>query len=248
VLAQDVKVRGVGDEYPPPVGYVPTVSEAYAERIREWHENAYATAKGEAVTDQTFTYLGRTIVVPPHVQPITGVSHLLGNAVLAEVRDDDRVLDMGTGSGVNAILAAAKSTDVVAVDINPVALAAARANAARNGVADHIDVHHSDVFSDVEGRFDLVVFDPPFRWFAPRDLQEVAITDENYGAMTRFFRAARQYLTERGRMLIFFGTSGDLGYLERLADEEGFTKEVLAREDLVRDGWRVEYLTFRMTP
>jgi release factor glutamine methyltransferase len=228
--------------------YTPTVSEEYAERIREWHENAYAMAKAEAVTDQTFEYLGRTIVVPPLVQPVSRVSHLLGETVLAEVRAVDRVLDMGTGSGVNAILAASKSTDVVAVDVNPVALDATRANAARNGVADRIDVHHSDVFSAVEGRFDLVVFDPPFRWFAPRDLQEVAMTDENYGAMTRFFRGARERLTDRGRMLIFFGTSGDLGYLERLADEEGFTKEVLAREELVRDGWRVEYLTFRMTP
>jgi release factor glutamine methyltransferase len=50
--------------------------------------------------------------------PITGASHLLGQAVLADVRESDRVLDMGTGSGDNAILAASKANDVVAVDIN----------------------------------------------------------------------------------------------------------------------------------
>ncbi|MGH7722919.1 MAG: ABC transporter permease, partial [Candidatus Dormibacteria bacterium] len=73
----------------------------------------------EGASAQTFDYLGRTIVVPPEVQPITGMSHLLGEAVLAEVRAGDRVLDMGTGSGVNAILAASTATSVLAVDISP---------------------------------------------------------------------------------------------------------------------------------
>lgn len=231
-----------------PAGYTPSVSAEYAERIREWHESAYAAAKAEAGSGQTFTYLGRTIVVPPEVHPITGVSHLLGEAVLAEVRDGDRVLDMGTGSGVNAILAASKAADVVAVDINPHAVDAARLNSERNGVADRIDVRHSDVFSDVDGEFDLIVFDPPFRWFAPRDLLEQASADENYRAMTGFFRDARRHLTGAGRMLIFFGTSGDLAYLQRLVDEEGFQSVVVAQQDLVKDGWRVDYFTFRVTP
>ena len=229
--------------------YVPTVSEEYAGRIRRWHENAYRTAKAEASSGegQTFDYLGRTIAVPPQVQPITGMSHVLGEAVLEEVREGDRVLDMGTGSGVNAILAASKAAEVVAVDINPVALDAARGNAARNGVADRIAVRRSDVFGNVEGEFDLIVFDPPFRWFAPRDLLEAATTDENYRAMTTFFREARRHLAPGGRMLIFFGSSGDLAYLERLFDEGGFAAEVVAEQALVRDGWQVEYYTYRLT-
>jgi release factor glutamine methyltransferase len=39
-----------------------------------------------------------------------------------------------------------------------------------------------------------------------------------------------------GRMLIFFGTSGDLGYLRRLMDEEGFSVDEVAHDDLVREG------------
>lgn len=192
----------------------PMVSAEYAERIRQWHEIAYQQGRAERRSGETFEYLGRTIVVPPDVMPVTRVSHLLGAAVLAEVRADDRVLDMGTGSGVNAILAASKSTDVVAVDINPLAVEAARGNAERNGAADRIDVRHGDVFDTVDGRFDLMVFDPPFRWFAPRDLFERASTDENYTAMTTFFRNAKRFLTPTGRMLIFFGSSGDLPYLK----------------------------------
>src|SRR6266542_3086576 len=179
-------------------GYRPTISAAYAERLRHWHESAYRMAR----TAQTFDYLGLTLEVPPEVMPITPVSDLLGTAVLAEVRADDRVLDMGTGS---------------------------------------------DVFSSVDGEFDLIIFDPPFRWFAPRDLLEMASTDEDYRALTEFVRNARRYLRANGRMLVFFGTSGDLGYLRRLLAEEGFHAEVVAHRDLVKDGMRVDYYTYRVT-
>jgi release factor glutamine methyltransferase len=52
---------------------------------------------------------------------------------------------------------------VVTVDLNPSAVEAAKANAARNGVADRVVVRRSGVFESVDGRFDLIVFDPPFR-------------------------------------------------------------------------------------
>ncbi|MEV0233384.1 methyltransferase [Nonomuraea sp. NPDC050786] len=234
------------EEDPHPAGYTPMVAPEQAELIRRWHERAYEAARAEAAGDQTFAYLGRTVVVPPQVQPITGMSHLLGEAVLAEVRAGDRVLDMGTGSGVNAVLAASTAEQVLAVDINPVAVEAARANAERNGVADRVEVRLSDVFSDVDGRFDLIVFDPPFRWFAPRDLLEAATTDENYRAMTTFFRQARDHLTPTGRMLISFGSSGDLPYLRHLMDEQGFDVEIVARQELTKDGRSVSYYTFRV--
>jgi release factor glutamine methyltransferase len=116
----------------------------------------------------------------------------------------------------------------------------------RNGLADRMEVRHSDVFDNVEGVFDLIVFDPPFRWFRPRSLFELASTDEDYRAMTRFFRQAKDYLAPGGRMLVFFGTSGDLGYLRQLIAEEAFTAETIAHDNLVRDGRQVDYYTFRL--
>jgi release factor glutamine methyltransferase len=233
---------GHGDD-----AYVPTMPQEHVEQIRRWHERAYAEGLADAGTNQVFEYLGITLTVPPDVMPITPMSHHLGEAMLTEVHEGERVLDMGTGSGVNAILAATKGAQVLAVDINPQAVEAARANAERNGVADNVEVRTSDVFSEVEGRFDVIVFDPPFRWFRPRSLLEAAMTDEGYRAMTTFFRHARQYLADGGRMLIFFGTSGDLGYLLSLFDEEGFTSEVVAHDQFEREGWGVEYFTFRVT-
>lgn len=53
------------------------------------------------------------------MQPIYPVSHLLGEAVLAEVRLGDRMLDMGTGCGVNGILAARAGAEVLALESTP---------------------------------------------------------------------------------------------------------------------------------
>jgi hypothetical protein len=44
-----------------------------------------------------------------------------------------------------------------------------------------------------------VIIDPPFRWFAARDVAEQAITDENYAATGRFFAEVPQRLRPGGR-------------------------------------------------
>jgi release factor glutamine methyltransferase len=63
-------------------------------------------AQRSALMGRPSTTLGFTLYVPPQVQSIYAMSHLLGEAVLAEVRPGAQVLDMGTGCGVNGILAA----------------------------------------------------------------------------------------------------------------------------------------------
>ena len=48
-------------------GFVPTVSEEYAEQIRLWHERAYRERRSEGKPEQTLDYLGLTIVVTAYL-------------------------------------------------------------------------------------------------------------------------------------------------------------------------------------
>ena len=71
-------------------------------------------------------------------------------------------LDVGTGSGVQALLAARQAAHVVATDINPRALAFTELNAALNGFT-NIEVRLGSLFEAVAGeRFDLITCNPPY--------------------------------------------------------------------------------------
>lgn len=74
---------------------------------------------------------------------------------------DKRVLDCGTGTGILAIVAAQQGAVVTAIDINGLALDAARENAERNGVA--LRILRSDWFDALgDEQFDCIVCNPPF--------------------------------------------------------------------------------------
>jgi release factor glutamine methyltransferase len=76
-----------------------------------------------------------------------------------------RILDLCTGSGVIAVSLAKEypAAQVVATEISPAAAAIARKNAARNGVADRVDVREGDLFAPVSGeRFEIIAANPPY--------------------------------------------------------------------------------------
>src|SRR5205085_7369665 len=77
-------------------------------------------------------------------------------------RHVDSALDIGTGCGVQALLAARHARGVTAIDINPRALEFGRFNALLNGFPD-VEFRQGDLFEPVEGEsFDLVVCNPPY--------------------------------------------------------------------------------------
>ena len=76
------------------------------------------------------------------------------SAVTSTVRAGERVLEIGAGLGLAAVLAARAGARVVATDVVPAAVEATRANAALNGVT--IDARLGDCYAPVAGeRFDL---------------------------------------------------------------------------------------------
>jgi release factor glutamine methyltransferase len=77
-----------------------------------------------------------------------------------------QIADVGTGSGILAVCAAkyVPNSHVTAIDISPAALAVARRNAERHGVADRITFVEGNILSSepAEPRFDYIVSNPPY--------------------------------------------------------------------------------------
>jgi SAM-dependent methyltransferase len=95
-----------------------------------------------------------------HVLDVNPTTVMLANLTVR--RAARTALDIGTGCGVLALLAARHSERVVAVDTNPRALNLAAFNACLNGV-DNVEWRLGSLFDPVEGsRFDLIVCNPPY--------------------------------------------------------------------------------------
>jgi release factor glutamine methyltransferase len=106
-------------------------------------------------------YKGEAFTVDPEVYEPAEDTFLLADNL--NVREGERVLELGTGCGLLSILAARAGARVVATDINPLALACARKNIDAHGVSDLIELRLGNLFEAVDGeRFDVVIFNPPY--------------------------------------------------------------------------------------
>jgi release factor glutamine methyltransferase len=124
-----------------------------------------------------------------------------------------RVLELGTGSGCIAVSIALElpSARVVATDVSDAALAVARANAQHLGA--RVAFVESDWFAMVEGRFDLIVGNPPYVAAGDPHLEE--LRHEPVGALTagpdglaslrQIVACAPAHLTEGGWLLLEHG-------------------------------------------
>lgn len=117
-------------------------------------------------------------VGPDSVTGVGGASlTLAGATVPGQVT---RALDVGTGSGVQALHLAARAGQVVATDSNPRCLQLARATLELSGVG-NVELRAGDLLAPVSGeRFDLVVSNPPFVVGPPR-LPRLSYRDSGLG-------------------------------------------------------------------
>ncbi|MFK7744141.1 MAG: peptide chain release factor N(5)-glutamine methyltransferase [Roseobacter sp.] len=130
----------------------------------------------------------------------------------------DTVLDLGTGSGCVIVTLLAERPDAsgIGVDISEAACLQASANAVLHTVADRLSIQQSDWFTAVEGRFDLIVSNPPYLAAAEMDTVQpelrdheprIALTDDADGltAYRHIAEHAQGYLNAEGRVNVEIG-------------------------------------------
>lgn len=107
-------------------------------------------------------FWNRWFEISPDVLDPRGDSEVLVNLALQQKAD--RILDLGTGSGILALTLLSEWPDAraVGVDICEKALLIAQRNAVQHEVSDRFQAQKSDWFEAISGQFDLIVSNPPY--------------------------------------------------------------------------------------
>jgi len=164
--------------------------------------------------------------------------HLSGRGSLA--------VDVGTGSGVLAIVLARRGWEVVGVDVNPEACACAWLNTVANGVDDRVSVVLGDGLSVFRSRvFDQVVSNPPYLEGRGESLFEKAIHDPGKRFLVKLLVLSKKVLRPGGSLVVAYSSLGGLGVLEKLAVKAGWRIRVLGEKVLPWEKIRVYKLTPR---
>ena len=147
---------------------------------------------------------GVSLVVLPEVfhPGLFFSSKLLAEAVGREALEGKLVLEVGTGTGFLALLAARRAQRTVGTDINPEAVRALKINSLLNHLEDKVEARQGDLFAPVQGeRFDVIIFNPPYFAGEAKDLWEYSWRDVNQ-VRARFVAQAAQFLRPGGRLLV----------------------------------------------
>lgn len=152
-----------------------------------------------------------------------------------DVKEGERVLDMGTGCGILGIIAAKKASVVVAVDVNPYAVRCARENAVLNNVCSKMAFVQGDLFTplNTEEKFDVILFNAPYLPAEESEADSWIGRAWAGGATGRhvidcFIPAAPKHLKRTGRVLLMQSTLANVDETVRKFAECGMKAGVTA--------------------
>ena len=142
-----------------------------------------------------------------------------------------KVLDLGTGTGLQGIVAALKGCEVVFADVDKNALRCAERNAKLNNINGKFV--HSDLFSKIDGRFNTIIFNPPY--LESKKIKQLDLDGGKYGRkiIDRFLKDYKKHVLNRHLVLLVESSLNNYRKDVRRLDAQVVGKEHYFFEDIV---------------
>ena len=169
-------------------------------------------------------FMGMPFYVDPRVLiPRSPFAELIRSGFSPWVQGDvNTILEIGTGSGCMSIAAATVFTEATidACDVDTQALSVASKNVRHYQLGDRVTLIHSDVFSGVTGRYDIIMSNPPYvgveemrtlpEEYSHEPVSALEASDNGLGIVDRIIKQASDYLNDNGVLFVEVGNSMDL--------------------------------------
>ncbi len=166
---------------------------------------------------RTINFLGEKIVINKNVFPVDSDFSYSSKVTAKRIpKNAGVILDVGTGTGVQAIIAAKKgASKVVAIDIDSAALENAEENITLNKMKKIVDVRKSNLFNNVDKKekFDLIISNLPFADSEYGSDVDHFLFDKGFKLHDKFLHYAKNHLKENGKIFI---PSGDAANEKKL--------------------------------
>jgi release factor glutamine methyltransferase len=175
---------------------LPPLSAAFKQAIEECAANGTYRVETKWLQIDVFPY-----VFPPS-SPFSE-STVTASAEIGDVRNK-RVLDIGTGTGVLALLAALHgAAHVDAVDVLQEAVVCAKHNVALNNLSHTVHVWESNLFDNISvSPYDVIIANLPILDCEETDVRFHSLSDPAFAYHEALFQQAPKYLAANGRMML----------------------------------------------
>jgi release factor glutamine methyltransferase len=150
------------------------------------------------------------------------------------------VLDVGSGSGIQALAAknsGAKS--VIASDINPEVITYLK----KQG----LNAIESDLFEKIKGKFDLIIFNPPYLPEDEREDKESKLTTtggkEGDEVLIKFLKEVKEHLNPHGKVMILLSSLTPRNRILKVLEKNALKHEIISFKKIFMETlevWKIQ--------
>jgi release factor glutamine methyltransferase len=174
-------------------------------------------------------FMGLTLCIPPGVfhPSLFFSSRTICRYLKTQSISGKKIIEIGCGSGVISIFAAKEKANVLACDINALAVSTTIANSQLNNVS--IQTVQSNLFEKIiENQFELIINNPPYYPKDPITMEDHAwYAGKDFNYFQRLFRDSKKHLAVKGKLMLVLSDDCNIPLINKMAEIENFQPQLV---------------------